>query len=191
MNTTNLSKQYFDKIYTSIARDVKSATEDLTELRVDNTKGQEEIGGILEKLRTIQSRFDDELDFLRHHVEWDRFTLAFFGDTNAGKSTIIESLRILFEEEGRQKLLSENAQQLEAYEAALALQVERAQQALQHAFKQHADEISLISKRVATLSALVKDEVASRTRRRLWLAGGGGLAAGVLITANLFLMLGR
>ncbi|WP_315367925.1 GTPase domain-containing protein [Prevotella koreensis] len=31
------------------------------------------------------------------HIRWDRLVIAFFGETNAGKSTIIETLRILFE----------------------------------------------------------------------------------------------
>lgn len=35
---------------------------------------------------------------LEDNSDWNRFQIAFFGETNAGKSTIIETLRILFNE---------------------------------------------------------------------------------------------
>ena len=36
-------------------------------------------------------------------TEWDKLVIAFFGETNAGKSTIIETFRILFDETERHK----------------------------------------------------------------------------------------
>ncbi|MBS0211571.1 MAG: hypothetical protein JSR26_00135 [Proteobacteria bacterium] len=41
---------------------------------------------------------DETLRELEKDVEWDAFTIAFYGETNAGKSTIIETLRILMGE---------------------------------------------------------------------------------------------
>lgn len=38
-----------------------------------------------------------------HATVWDRLVIAFFGETNAGKSTIIETFRILFGEESRRE----------------------------------------------------------------------------------------
>lgn len=191
MNYMNGEKSKFDKLYTDISSDIARSTAEIVELRIDHAKGREEIGCILEKLRGIQDRFDNELDLLRNHVEWDRFTLAFFGETNAGKSTIIDSLRILFEEEGRQKLLVENAHDLEAYEAALTVHVERAQEALQGAFQEHARELLDIRARISAVSNLVREEVASRVRRRMWLMGAAGLTIGVALAASLFVLLGR
>ena len=39
---------------------------------------------------------------------WDNLVIAFFGETNAGKSTIIETFRILFGEEERTSNLKKN-----------------------------------------------------------------------------------
>lgn len=40
----------------------------------------------------------EEIDNAMNLVSWDNLVIAFFGETNAGKSTIIETFRILFEQ---------------------------------------------------------------------------------------------
>ena len=40
-------------------------------------------------------------DLLEQSSEWDRFVIAFYGETNAGKSTLIEALRLLWKEPGK------------------------------------------------------------------------------------------
>lgn len=56
----------------------------------------------INKSREILSAQHDliikQIKELEDNSEWEYFTVAFFGETNAGKSTIIETLRILFEE---------------------------------------------------------------------------------------------
>lgn len=47
---------------------------------------------LLEKMR---DRTNEDIRELRELSEWDTFTMAFYGETNAGKSTLIETLRIL------------------------------------------------------------------------------------------------
>ncbi len=47
----------------------------------------------------------NEYENLKKNTEWKRFTIAFYGETNAGKSTIIETLRIMLDE--KTKLESE------------------------------------------------------------------------------------
>jgi hypothetical protein len=49
-------------------------------------------------LNELNSNITSELDKLKANSEWDTFTVAFYGETNAGKSTIIETLRILLAE---------------------------------------------------------------------------------------------
>jgi hypothetical protein len=61
----------------------------------------------LEQVRTnalqiftqYRQRTEQEIQALEQLSEWDVFTVAFYGETNAGKSTLIESLRILLGEE--------------------------------------------------------------------------------------------
>lgn len=47
---------------------------------------------LLEKFR---DKTHNEVEELRELSEWEMFTIAFYGETNAGKSTLIEALRIL------------------------------------------------------------------------------------------------
>lgn len=49
-----------------------------------------------------------ELESCKNEYVWDKLVISFFGQTNAGKSTIIEVLRILFDEETR-KVSLQNA----------------------------------------------------------------------------------
>lgn len=49
------------------------------------------------------SRTHLEANNTLNSTEWDKLVIAFFGETNAGKSTIIETFRILFDETERHK----------------------------------------------------------------------------------------
>lgn len=49
-------------------------------------------------LSDLQSSINKQLSELRENADWETFTIAFYGETNAGKSTLIESLRILLKE---------------------------------------------------------------------------------------------
>ncbi|GAA7415389.1 hypothetical protein MM0351_10220 [Helicobacter pylori] len=42
-----------------------------------------------------------ELESLKNNEEWENFTIAFYGETGAGKSTLIECLRMFFEEQSK------------------------------------------------------------------------------------------
>lgn len=54
-------------------------------------------------LDRMQRKVDSKLDDFKKNAEWKSFTIAFFGETNAGKSTLIEALRIMLGEETRLK----------------------------------------------------------------------------------------
>lgn len=58
----------------------------------------------------IKDKTKEAIQELEKNAEWDTFTIAFYGETNAGKSTIIEGLRIFFEEETKQKQWKEFSQ---------------------------------------------------------------------------------
>lgn len=51
----------------------------------------------------LKSKTDVVLQELEKNAEWDALTVAFYGETNAGKSTIIETLRILMGEKSKQE----------------------------------------------------------------------------------------
>lgn len=50
------------------------------------------------KLSGLKNEVVKNIKFLKENSDWDTFTVAFYGETNAGKSTLIESLRILLKE---------------------------------------------------------------------------------------------
>ncbi|SDZ85827.1 AAA family ATPase [Microbulbifer marinus] len=54
-----------------------------------------------EVLSKIQAEVAENLVALENAADWDTFTVAFYGETNAGKSTIIEALRMLLGEEAK------------------------------------------------------------------------------------------
>lgn len=103
----NTSKE-FSKLYTSVSDSITAALDDISKLNVSNDKGNTHLANIKDKLNEIKRNFDCEISYLEEHSEWEKFTIAFFGETNAGKSTIIESLRIIFNEQKRQELIKNN-----------------------------------------------------------------------------------
>ncbi|BCI99941.1 hypothetical protein JP0558_10430 [Helicobacter pylori] len=52
----------------------------------------------LEKFKKLESESLKELESLKNNEEWEKFTIAFYGETGAGKSTLIECLRLFFKE---------------------------------------------------------------------------------------------
>lgn len=55
----------------------------------------------LEKFKNLESESLKELESLKNNEEWEKFTIAFYGETGAGKSTLIECLRLFFKELGK------------------------------------------------------------------------------------------
>lgn len=108
----------------SVVADVFKHTEAAVEalvnkLRAENENSDEEIrksvSGILGELDSNKANFKRRIDDLESSGEFERFTIAFFGQTNAGKSTIIEALRILFDEAERRKKIGINLEEQKRY----------------------------------------------------------------------------
>lgn len=156
--------QDLNRLYSDVSDSIASAMADILELNVEHKDGKREVGNMTEKLRAIQVRFDDELDQLKTHAEWDMFTMAFFGETNAGKSTIIESLRILFKEESRQALLEQNAHDLVKYEKALAEHIDRLREGLNAVYEEYAAQITDIRQGIRRLAEILQEEAIARNR---------------------------
>lgn len=50
----------------------------------------------LELFQELERESLKELESLKNNEEWENFTIAFYGETGAGKSTLIECLRLVF-----------------------------------------------------------------------------------------------
>ncbi|WP_031247234.1 GTPase [Helicobacter pylori] len=55
----------------------------------------------LEKFKNLESESLKELESLKNNEEWEKFTIAFYGETGAGKSILIECLRLFFKEQSK------------------------------------------------------------------------------------------
>ncbi|EHM52628.1 AAA family ATPase [Cardiobacterium valvarum] len=83
----------------------------------------------------LQNNINKRYKKLRKNIEWNTFTIAFYGETNAGKSTIIEILRIMLneptkiEERNKFKKLQEQGKGIN----------EKAQERLKKQLKKYAD----------------------------------------------------
>ncbi|PKH56331.1 hypothetical protein CXF83_13115 [Shewanella sp. Choline-02u-19] len=102
--------QIYQKIQLIINELIQKLSQDTSDL---STKETTELSrDILTKLHVEISQ---QLINLEKNAEWDTFTIALYGETNAGKSTIIETLRIILAEELKNKQQAEFKQwQLES-----------------------------------------------------------------------------
>lgn len=193
--------QNCNSLYSDVVRNIAQALEDIAELRVESKDGQQQLSEMTSQLRNIQSSFNEELVFLEQNAEWDKFTMAFFGETNAGKSTIIESLRILFEEESRQQLLHQNAQDLEGFEQALTEHAEHVRIGLGRVYAEHAAEVAAIRQGIGQLAKLLeeegrarlqiaRDEASKRVIRKIMLVAIAGAVVGGCATALVGVLVG-
>lgn len=55
----------------------------------------------LEVFQKLEFESLKELESLKNNEEWEKFTIAFYGETGAGKSTLIECLRLFFKERSK------------------------------------------------------------------------------------------
>jgi hypothetical protein len=162
-NTASNTPEAFNRLYEGVATGIAAAAAEIDQLEVEHKNGRQEIGNILERLRRMQTGFDQELSMLKEHAEWEKFTIAFFGETNAGKSTIIESLRILFSEESRQQLLEQNGRDLQPYEAALRHHLDTAREGFAQAHATLIADIANIRRDIDVQTGVLLEAASTRT----------------------------
>ena len=90
MSTDNFYDQVTAMVDQSLAVVLRKAS--ATNSNLDLEKA---IASSKELLEMFRENTKQHIRELRELAEWDTFTIAFYGETNAGKSTLIETLRIL------------------------------------------------------------------------------------------------
>jgi len=167
-------------IYHDISQGLVAASGEIEGLTVNHEAGKRAIADILQQLGEMKANFESELALLERHVEWDHFTIAFFGETNAGKSTLIESLRILFDEESRRELLRKNAGDLAATENELKEHAQRVSKAMYETQAGYLLQFSHVEQAIGQLTDTLRGAAASRARRLVCAAALAGFAVGVI-----------
>ncbi len=89
----------------NIYLDVEKSIKDLQKIFENTDGGDERLRAFnqeaLEKFKNLEFESLKELESLKNNEEWENFTIAFYGETNAGKSTLIECLRLFFKEQSK------------------------------------------------------------------------------------------
>ena len=113
------SKEDLKNIYYDIKNDINDILIDASNVNMEKEEDTIFIMGLIKEMEKLNKKFDEDIDFLEKNAEWEKFTIAFFGETNAGKSTIIESLRIIFDERERKKEIEKNIKEVKIKEDKL------------------------------------------------------------------------
>jgi hypothetical protein len=91
-----------DTVYPAIIAQIHGLVDTVSQDTTDGALGkkQEAAKAMLE---SIAGKLGDDVEWLRKLSRRKEFTLAFYGETNAGKSTLIECLRILLGEDTKKE----------------------------------------------------------------------------------------
>lgn len=87
-------------IYEKIARQIEVVINKLSKQN-GKDKIDKDISFAIDNLYKLNKAIQKELNELKKLSEWEKFTIAFYGETNAGKSTLIEALRLFLKEESK------------------------------------------------------------------------------------------
>lgn len=98
--------------YARVETSLEKAITDSDSIELSGKDENIELNSIRNTLKKLNDDFKSEIEKLKESSEWDKFCMAFFGETNAGKSTIIEALRIVYDEELRREEIDEQKMQL-------------------------------------------------------------------------------
>lgn len=79
-----------------------SVRSDIASLHGNNSDFANIQSAFVKRLDGLLSSAESEMNHSLHNTVWDNLVVAFFGETNAGKSTIIETFRILFDKQKEQ-----------------------------------------------------------------------------------------
>jgi hypothetical protein len=151
----------FAMLYREVEDNISKALTDISAIKLTNKKGNEQLSVITAKLDVMKSQFNSEINFLEKHSEWEKFTIAFFGETNAGKSTIIESLRVIFKEKTRHELIQQNRESLKKVESDFSNDADQLIQDLNSMYEQFSRDVTDTSKAISSLAEINKQEIAA------------------------------
>lgn len=100
-----LSEGIFEptEIYNFILTKVGKLKDYILNIELLDKEVKEQQEEIKKRLDFIVYKLNSNINELKDNSEWDRFMIAFYGETNAGKSTLIETLRILLNEKEKLK----------------------------------------------------------------------------------------
>ena len=92
------AKKQVDRLYQQLISKLNTGIEVLTSLNSSNKRLKDIVEEYIKELHSNLIDVEAALETLHQNTIWDKLVIAFFGVTNAGKSTIIETLRARFDD---------------------------------------------------------------------------------------------
>jgi len=142
------------EIYNNVKTNISSALTDIGSISVTHKEANQHLERLVNQLQEMRNQFESEIDFLEGNSEWEKLTVAFFGETNAGKSTILEALRIIFKEKKRQETIDLNTRQLEDIEEAFSRESNALLERLRTEYLQYSKDTIFIANEIEKLRDL-------------------------------------
>ncbi len=103
-----------ENIYLGVEKSIKDLQSIFENTDDKDEKLQQFNQEALKEFQQLESKSLKELESLKHNEEWENFSIAFYGETGAGKSTLIECLRMFFKEQNK-KDQQERFKQLDSH----------------------------------------------------------------------------
>ena len=100
-------EQILDSYQLYIAR-LDDAIKSIKALKANNRKFEQIQNNCLDKIQGLLDASRAQMNQVMNETIWDKLVIAFFGETNAGKSTIIETFRIKFNDSSREEAIKKN-----------------------------------------------------------------------------------
>lgn len=105
MQDLDSQKKKLDVLYTELIECLNHSMNAVMDLKTNESKFSELKTDFIKAFTKNVKDAKSQMDAIKKNVVWDHLVIAFFGETNAGKSTIIETFRIIFNETTREKKL--------------------------------------------------------------------------------------
>lgn len=101
-DTSNMS---IEELFHLVKEPLNSAKLNIQKLKTGESKFDAVRMSFLDSLTSAINEADEQENYLKQNLVQDHLVIAFFGETNAGKSTVIDTFRIIFDEETRRKAI--------------------------------------------------------------------------------------
>ena len=101
MENYKQERSKIDERYNKLIESLQTSRQEIKKYYSEESKFSSIQNAFIEQLDSAVQVAKDKFEEVRTKIVWDRLVIAFFGETGAGKSTIIETFRILFGDGGR------------------------------------------------------------------------------------------
>ena len=99
------SNMRIEELFHLVKEPLNSAKLNIKKLKTGESKFDAVRMSFLDSLTSAINEADEQENYLKQNLVQDHLVIAFFGETNAGKSTVIDTFRIIFDEETRRKAI--------------------------------------------------------------------------------------